>query len=130
MLEHRVFADGEGFEGFEQGVAEVVVEAFTDGIDLLLCFFREGIAQVLQHYRLAVGHAVIKQEINKVGKQVQHREGQQGDKVNKRQRNVIYNGFQMQDVCAKIYFSIKRTKESFIYRKRSARHPIHGSCPF
>jgi hypothetical protein len=36
----------------------------------------------------------------------------------------------MQDVCAKIYFSIKRTKELFIYRKRSARHPIHGSCPF
>ena len=130
MLEHCLFADGEGFECFEEKIAEVVIETFADGIDLLLCFFREGITQVLQHYSLTIANAVKQQEIDKVGKQVKHREGQQRNQVDKRQRDVIYNGFQMQDVCAKIYFSIKRTKESFIYRKRSARHPIHGSCPF
>ncbi len=70
MPEHYLFADGERLEGFEEKIAEVVVEAFADGIDLLLCFFREGIAQVLQHYFFAVADAVIQQEIDRVGKQV------------------------------------------------------------
>ena len=75
MLQHCLFADSKGFEGFEKKVAQVVVESFTDGIDLLFWFARESIAKVLPHYSFAIAYAVIQQKIDKVGKQVKYREG-------------------------------------------------------
>jgi len=41
MFQHCFFADCERFKGFEKKVAEIMVECFTNDIDLCICFVRE-----------------------------------------------------------------------------------------
>lgn len=93
-FQHSLTADSQRLKSLQEKVAEIMVEFFADYLYLRLRFFREGIAEILQHYIFPVTDNAVEQYIYKVGKQVQYREWQQRKKVDKRNRQVVTNSSQ------------------------------------
>lgn len=75
VLQHPLFADGQGLEGFQEQVAKVPVKLAPDLLQLLLRLFGESVAEVLHYQLLAVADHPQQEKTENIGKAVQYREG-------------------------------------------------------
>lgn len=88
-LYHRLFADGQCFEGFQRQVAEVAVVFLSQLVDFVLRFIGEGVAHIGEHHLFAVAQHAVENEIHEVGQEIQHRERQQRYDIEEGERYVV-----------------------------------------
>jgi hypothetical protein len=70
MLNGGFFGKGEGLEGFQEEVTEIMEKGFADLFDLGFTLVRKRVAEVIVDHLFAVAHHIVYDEVGKVREQV------------------------------------------------------------
>ena len=86
--EHGSFGDAEGLEHFEKEVAQVVIEIAGEAVDLVGRLIGKGVAEIFEYDIFSVADDPEQDETNEVGKGVQDRERQEGQRIERAVKTV------------------------------------------